>query len=180
MDWKDIEVGDYVSIKYKSVNQIFSGGITQIRHYNRQTDTVIDPLVYYFSDNYYEFRIVIQGKYGFKEYALNSYFWNLTNILKKGEISTMHLEIGKKYKVNIPQDYQRPQQQEFTGKLVEINLHNSLTHLIYSKELEENAKGHSGDAYTECYGCWWCAPEWLTPVEEPTKETIKLEDIFNE
>ena len=96
MDWKDIEVGDYVSIKYKSVNQIFSGEITQIRHYNAKTDTMIDPLVYYFSDNYYEFRIVIQGKYGFKEYALNSLFCTLTNILKKGGILTMPLEIGKK------------------------------------------------------------------------------------
>ena len=93
----------------------------------------------------------------------------------------MPLEIGKKYRVNVPQDWQNPGQQEFTGELVKIKLNQVLKYLVYSKQLEENKNGHWGDGYTKSYGCWWCAPEWLTPLEqEPTKETIKLEDIFNE
>ena len=185
MDWKDIEVGDYISVKVNNVynQQVLTGVVTNIRHFDSELDSMPDPINYFLYDKYYSIRIKTQETYDghhFKEYVITSLFCTLTNIIKKGEISTMPLEIGKKYKVNIPQDYQRPQQQEFTGKLVEINLHNSLTHLIYSKELEENAKGHSGDNYTKYYGCWWCAPEWLTLVEEPTKETIKLEDIFNE
>ena len=183
MNWKDIEVGDIISIQARSERNlpITSGEITQIRHYNRATDTNLDPIAYYISDDYYEFRLKAQTKYGLKEYALNSLFWRLINIQKKGEISTMPLEIGKKYKVNIPQDWQNPGQQEFTGRLVEINLHNSLTHLVYSKQLEENENGHSGSDYTQHYGCWWCDPKWLTPLEpELTKETIKLEDILNE
>ena len=183
MDWKDIEVGDVISVEVNNVynQQVLTGEVTHIRPIHQDLEDHYLTFIGY--SDVYQIRIKTQephNNYCFKEFVITSPFCTLTNIIKKGEISTMHLEIGKKYKVNIPQNYQHPGQDEFTGKLVEINLHNSLTHLIYSKELEENAKGHSGNDYTKYYGCWWCAPEWLTPVEEPTKETIKLEDIFNE
>lgn len=186
MDWKDVEVGDIISVKIKSrVNpHILTAKVTNIIHYNRATDTNLDPLMYYISDNYYliHLQTICQDPQQSKEYAITSYFWNLINIQKKGgTTTTMPLEIGKQYKVNIPQDWQIPGVQEFTGRLVEIKPQNALTHLVYSKELEENKKGHTGEGYTEQYGCWFCKPEWLTPLEsEPTKETIKLEDIFNE
>lgn len=184
MEWKDIEVGDIIAIKIKSRfnPHVLTGKVTNIIHFNRHTDGVCDPLVYYISDDYYSIRLqtIRQNPQQSKEYAITSTFWNLINIQKKGK-TTMPLEIGKKYKVNIPQDWTNPNQREFTGELVKINQHNGLTHLIYSKQIEENEEGHSGDGYTKCYGCWWCDPKWLTPLEqEPTKETIKLEDIFNE
>ena len=183
MDWKDIEIGDYITVKVNNVynQQMLTGEVTHIRPIHQDLEN--HYLTFIGHSDVYQIRIKTHephNNYCFKEFVITSLFCTLTYILKKGE-TTMPLEICKKYKVNIPQYWKGPDQQEFTGELVEINEHNSLTHLIYSKELEENAKGHSGDAYTECYGCWWCMPEWLTPLEsEPTKETIKLEDIFNE
>ena len=182
MDWKDIEVGDVITVKVNNVynQQVLTGEVTHIRQIYQDLEN--HYLTFIGHSDVYQIRIKTQephNNYCFKEFVITSLFCTLTNILKKGE-TTMPLEIGKKYKVNIPQDWQNPGQQEFTGELIKIRGKQVLTHLIYSKELEENAKGHSGDDYTKYYGCWWCAPEWLTPVEEPTKETIKLEDIFNE
>lgn len=186
MDWKDIEVGDYISVRTNNTYtpQVLSGEVTHIRHFNSRMDYILDPINYHLYDNHYNIRITTQephNDYCFKEYIINSTFCTLTNIIKKGGITTMPLEIGKKYKVNIPQDWrQTPEVQEFTGKLVKINLHNSLTHLVYSEELDNQEKGHSGYKPTG-FGHWYCKPEWLTPLEpEPTKEHIKLEDIFNE
>ena len=176
MDWNDIEVGDIISIQIRSEqnHQIFTGEITQIRHYNRQTDTTLDPLAYYISDDYYEFRIKIQRRYGFREYVISSLCCNLINIQKKGK-DNMPLEIGKVYKVKFPQAFERPGQDEFVGELIQINRSKVLTHLVYSKQLEEDKKGHCGDGYTREYGCWWCRPEWLK--EEPEADPIEF-DLF--
>jgi hypothetical protein len=182
MDWKDIEVGDYISVRTNNTlrSQILSGVVTHIKHYNRATDTTPDPLVYYFSDDYYEIALKMQQAYDgtyFREILINSLFCTLINILKKGDVSTMPLEIGKQYKVTVPKDYSDPGTHEFTGKLVKINKRQHLTHLVYSEELEKQKQGHYGDGYTNDYGCWYCKPEWLKETEE-LEPTIKLEDLF--
>lgn len=181
MNWKDIRVGDIISIRTNNSYdpQIITGKVTYIRYFNSQLDIVFDPLVHYFHDRYYSIRLKTQETYDghhFKEYAINSLFCTLIDILKKGEI-TMPLEIGKQYKVKIPEGYSYPEQIEFTGELVKIETGNTLSHLIYSKKLEEQKLGHYGEGYTKNYGCWYCSPEWLEELEE-LEPTIRLEDLF--
>lgn len=171
MDWKDVEVGDYVSIKYKGVNQIFSGEITQIRHYNRQTDTMIDPLAYYFSDDYYEFCIKIQRNYGFKEYALNSLFWNLLNIERKNKMETQEqqLKLGDTVLVT-SKDVKRSLGFPVGEELVaEIVVYNSEGHiLIQSNQLVELRLGHNGERPQQFPkgGCWWVSEKDLQLTEK--------------
>lgn len=186
MDWKDIEVGDVITVKtdntyWSPCSQVITGAVTNIRRFVSQVQFMPDPIQYFLEsyDTYYNIRLKTQETYdghNFREYAISSFICTLINILKKGEI-TMPLEIGKIYKVTIPEDYQKPEQQEFTGKLVKIEMGNSLSHLIYSKELEDQKRGHYGDGHTKNYGCWYCAPEWLEEIKE-LEPTIKLEDLF--
>jgi hypothetical protein len=178
MDWKDIKVGDYISVRTNNTlrSQILSGVVIGIRFERYETRFMFDPLY----DGHYEIALKMQQAYGgtyFREILINSLFCTLTNILKKGEIE-MPLEIGKQYKVTVPKDYSAPGTHEFTGKLVQINKREHLTHLVYSEELEKQKQGHYGDGYTNDYGCWYCKPEWLSEDIKELEPTIKLEDLF--
>lgn len=175
MDWKDIKVGDVISIQIRSEqNQpVFTGEVTQIRHYNRQTDTTLDPLAYYISDDYYEFRLKIQRESGFKEYSLNSLFWRLIDIQKERknnmETQEQKLKLGDLVSVT-SKDVKRslgfPVGKELIAEVVVYNNNSNI--LIHSKQLEGLHLGHHEERPQQFpnNGCWWVREKDLQLTEK--------------
>lgn len=173
--WEDIKVGDVISVTARNEQNhpVFTGEITQIRHYNRQTDTNLDPLVYYISDDYYEFRLKIQRNYGFKEYTLNSLFWRLINIQKerKNNMETQEQQFKEGDTVLvISNDVKRslgfPINEELTAEIAVYRDSRNL--LIHSSQLEKLGLGHDGENSKRFpnRGCWWVDRKHLRLLEK--------------